>query len=167
MHYFGELIAIVVAFSWTFTALFFEYAGKRIGSVQLNLIRLLFGFLMLGTLLFIVSGHFFPIGADGKTWFWMSLSGLVGFVFGDLCLFYSYLLITSRFSQLIMTLAPPFAAVFGYFILGERTGSMGWLGMLITLTGIAISVLKRSNGEKHLHLMGNRARKYKGIFRND
>lgn len=152
MQYLGEIIAIVVAFSWTFTALFFEYAGKRLGSIQLNLIRLVFGMLMLGTTLFCISGHFFPVGADAKTWLWMSLSGLVGFVFGDFCLFYSYILISSRFSQLIMTLAPPFAAVFGYFLLGERTGFIGIAGMLITLAGIAISVLKRSNGEsKHLH----------------
>ncbi len=155
MEYFGETIAIIVAFSWTFSALIFEYAGKRIGSVQLNFIRLILGFLMLGVLLFIVSGHFFPIGADSKTWFWMSLSGLVGFVFGDFCLFYSYLLITSRFSQLIMTLAPPLAALFGWLVLDEHTGVMGLVGMTITLTGIVISVLKRSNGESkgfYLHL---------------
>jgi drug/metabolite transporter (DMT)-like permease len=153
MAYSGELIAIVVAFSWTITALFFEYAGRRIGSLQVNLIRLVFGLLMLGVLLFFTSGHFLPMYADGKTWFWMSLSGLVGFVFGDLCLFYSYLLITARFSQLIMTLAPPFAALSAYFILEERTGAIGWAGMAITLTGIAISVIKRGNEKvKGLHL---------------
>ena len=117
------------------------------GSLQVNLIRLLFGGAMLGTLLLITSGHLFPVGADSKTWIWMSLSGLVGFVFGDLCLFYSYSLITSRFSQLIMTLAPPFAAIFGFMLLDEKTGMMGVLGMAITLTGIAISVLKRAGGK--------------------
>ena len=148
MTYFGELVAIIVACSWSCTAIFFEYAGKRIGSLHVNLIRLLFGGLMLGTLLLVTSGHFFPVGADTHTWIWMSLSGLVGFVFGDLCLFYSYTLITARFSQLIMTLAPPFAALFGFLLLDERTGLMGLVGMAITLTGIAISILKRSNGKE-------------------
>ena len=147
MLYAGELISILVACSWTCTALFFEYAGKRIGSLQVNLIRLVFAGVMLGCLLLITSGHFVPAGADTRTWLWMSLSGLVGFVFGDLCLFYSYTLITSRFSQLIMTLAPPFAAVSGFLLLNERTGWMGLLGMAITLTGIAISVLQRSGGK--------------------
>ena len=161
MHYFGELTAIVVACSWTCTALFFEYAGKKIGSLQVNLIRLIFGGLMLSGLLWITSGYLFPQGADGRTWIWMSLSGLVGFVFGDLCLFYSYTLITSRFSQLIMTLAPPFAALFGLMLLDEQTGPMGLLGMAVTLTGIAMSVLKRSAGSEggaglalHLPLRG-------------
>ena len=161
MNYFGELIAMVVACSWTCTALFFEYAGKRIGSLQVNLIRLIFGGLMLSSLLLITSGRLFPQGADAQTWMWMSLSGLVGFVFGDLCLFYSYTLITSRFSQLIMTLAPPFAAIFGLMLLDEQTGPMGLLGMAITLTGIAISILKRNAESKggarlalHLPLRG-------------
>ena len=144
MPYFGESISILVACSWTCTALFFEYAGKRIGSLQVNLIRLVFAGIMLALLLFVTSGSLFPVGADVKSWVWLSLSGLVGFVFGDLCLFYSYTLITSRFSQLIMTLAPPFAALFGFIFLGEKTGIMGLFGMAITLTGIAISVLKRS-----------------------
>ena len=147
MTYFGEFTAILTAFSWTFTALFFEYAGKRIGSLQVNLIRLIFGGLLLGSLLLATSGHFFPVGADARTWMWMSLSGLVGFVFGDLCLYYAYILITSRFSQLIMTLAPPFAALFGFMLLDERTGPMGLVGMAVTLTGIAISVLKRTHGK--------------------
>ena len=148
MNYIGECIAIVVACSWTCTALFFEFAGKRIGVLQVNFIRLILGGLMLGGLLWISSGHLLPQGADGQTWMWLSLSGLVGFAFGDLCLLYSYTLITSRFSQLIMTLAPPFAAVFGFMMLDEKTGPMGLLGMAITLTGIAISVLKRSNGTR-------------------
>lgn len=147
MNYLGEFISISVALSWTMSALFFEYAGKKIGSLSVNLIRLFFGFIMLGGLLYIFTGSMFPVGADSKTWLWMSLSGLVGFVFGDLCLFYSYLIITARFSQLLMTLAPPFAAFFGWLIIGERLSWGGLLGMLVTLTGIAISVLKRgSNG---------------------
>lgn len=149
MNYFGELISLTVALSWTMSALFFEYAGKKIGSLSVNLIRLLFAFVMLGGMLYIFTGSMLPVGADGDTWMWMSLSGLVGFVFGDLCLFYSYLVITARFSQLLMTLAPPFAALFGWMLLGERLSAGGFLGMAVTLTGIAISVLKRgSNGEQ-------------------
>ncbi len=151
MNYHGEIIAIFVACSWTCTALFFEYASNRIGSLQLNLIRLVFAILLIGLTLFFFTGSPLPLHADGATWRWMSLSGFVGFVFGDLCLFYSYTLITARFSQLFMTLAPPFAAFFGFLMLNERMGSLGFLGMAITLTGIAISVLKR-NKEKGIHL---------------
>lgn len=150
MQYFGELISISVAVSWTFTALFFEFAGKRIGSLSVNLLRLFFALFLLGTMLYFTTGSFWPAQADAKTWVWMSLSGVVGFVFGDLCLFYSYILITARFSQLLMTLAPPFAALFGWMLLGEKLSPMGFLGMAVTLLGIAISILKRgsANGGK-------------------
>ncbi|MFA7459029.1 MAG: EamA family transporter, partial [Bacteroidales bacterium] len=50
--------------------------------------------------------------------------GLVGFVLGDYFLFASYSIIMARFSQLIMTLAPPFAAIFGFILLGEK---MSWI----------------------------------------
>mgnify|MGYP001157628166 CR=1 FL=1 len=147
MTYFGELISVFVAFSWTLTALFFEFAGKRIGSLIVNIIRLLFAFTLLGAMLFFTTGSFLPLYADSNTWLWLSLSGLVGFVFGDLCLFYSYVLITARFSQLLMTLAPPFAALFGYFLLNERMSYMGIVGMSVTLLGIAISILKRGTAK--------------------
>ncbi|MEN6618058.1 MAG: DMT family transporter [Rikenellaceae bacterium] len=143
MHYLGEIISIVVALSWTLSALFFEYAGKKIGSLIVNILRLMFAFVLLGTLLFFTTGSFLPQNADTNTWIWMILSGLVGFVFGDLCLFYSYILITARFSQLLMTLAPPFAALFGWILLGETLSPMGFVGMAVTLLGIAISVLRR------------------------
>jgi len=146
MQYFGEIISIGVALSWTLSALFFEYAGKKIGSLNVNLMRLVFAFLLLGGMLMIITGSPFPQHADSKAWMWMVLSGLVGFVFGDLCLFHSYLLITARFSQLLMTLAPPFAALFAWLILGEELSFKAFLGMAVTLTGIAISVMKRDNG---------------------
>ena len=147
MQNFGELIAISVAVSWTFTALFFEFAGKRIGSLVVNLLRLFFGFFLLGTMLYFTTGSYMPQNADTSTWIWMSLSGLVGFVFGDFCLFYSYTIITARFGQLLMTLAPPFAAFFGWMMLGEKLSPMGFVGMTVTLLGIAISVLKRGGSK--------------------
>lgn len=145
MQYLGEVISIGVAISWTLSALFFEYAGKRIGSLIVNILRLFFAFFLLGGMLMVVTGSPWPQNADTDAWFWMVLSGLVGFVFGDLCLFHSYLLITARFSQLLMTLAPPFAALFAWLIMGEELSFKAFLGMCVTLTGIAISVMKRDS----------------------
>ena len=110
----------------------------------MNLLRLFFAFFLLGGLLYFTTGSMLPLFANGKTWFWMSLSGVVGFLFGDMRLFYSYTIITARFSQLLMTLAPPFAALFGWMILGEKMSATGFFGMAVTLSGIAISILKRN-----------------------
>ena len=39
-QHFGEIISLIVAVSWTLTALSFEYASKKVGSLSLNIIRL-------------------------------------------------------------------------------------------------------------------------------
>lgn len=148
MQYLGEIIALGVALSWTVTALCAEVASRRIGSLQLNVIRMLLSLLMLGTTLWWVTGVPYPSFADGKTWFWLSLSGFVGYVLGDYCLFNSYVLIGSRFGQLFMTLAPPAAAISGWFILGEKLSLQALAGMVVTLTGIGISVLNKGTTHK-------------------
>lgn len=145
MRFFGEFIALATAVSWAFSSLFFEFAGKRIGSISVNMIRLLSAFIMLGATLWIITGMAIPLNAGKEAWTWMSLSGLVGFVFGDLVLFYSFILISARFSQLLMTLAPPFAALFGWILIGEKMSPFGYLGMAVTILGIAISVFKRDD----------------------
>lgn len=141
----GEIVSIIVAILWTASAVFFEYAGHRIKAMNLNLIRLVFAFILLGMILMFISGSPLPLHTDLETWHWLSLSGFVGFVFGDFFLFSSYRLIPARYTQLIMTLAPPFAAISGFLILGERLTSTALAGMVVTLAGIAISILKRGS----------------------
>ncbi|WP_321332487.1 DMT family transporter [uncultured Bacteroides sp.] len=143
MQYFGEILSIGVAVSWTATALFSEVASKRLGSLQLNVIRMILSLLMLGATLWFFTGVPYPLYADGKAWFWLSLSGFVGYVLGDYCLFNSYVLIGSRFGQLFMTLAPIAAAISGWIILKEHLSLQVLAGMLITLTGIGMSILSR------------------------
>ncbi len=103
-NHLGEFAALLTAFFWTATALSFESATRKIGSVSVNIIRLVLGFVFLSVFTFIKRGTMFPVGASHENWLWLSLSGLIGFVFGDLFLFKSYQIIGSRFSMLIMTL---------------------------------------------------------------
>ena len=148
MQYLGEVISLTVALSWTVTALFAEVGSKRLGSLQMNVIRMLLSLLMLGATLWWFTGFPFPLYADGKAWFWLSLSGFVGYLLGDYCLFNSYIWIGSRFGQLFMTLAPPTAALVGWLMLGETLAWNALLGMLVTLTGIGISVLNKGSSNK-------------------
>ena len=148
MHYLGEAISLAVAVSWTVTALFAEVGSKRLGSLQMNVIRMILSLVMLGATLWWFTGSPFPLYADGKTWLWLSMSGFVGYLLGDYCLFNSYIWIGSRFGQLFMTLAPPTAALFGWMLLGETLAWNALLGMLVTLTGIGISVLNKGESQK-------------------
>ena len=73
MQYFGEIIALVVAFSWTATALFADIASHRIGAVPLNLLRMAMSLVFLASLLWICTGSPYPVHAGGKAWFWLGL----------------------------------------------------------------------------------------------
>ena len=149
MLYLGETISLVVAFSWTITALCSEVASKRLGALQLNVIRMLLSLCLLSGTLWIFTGSPFPLFANTQAWIWLLMSGLVGYVFGDYCLFNSYVLIGSRFGQLFMTLSAPTAAITGRLLLGEQMRPIAIVGMIVTLSGIALSILSRSDKSEH------------------
>lgn len=139
----GEFAALGTACCWAATAMAFESAGRRIGSLPVNLIRLVIGFGFLSAFLWITRGRPFPTDASAHAWLVLGLSGLVGFAFGDLCLFRAFVLIGSRLSILIMSLVPPFAAILGWLVLGETLGSRELAGMALTVGGVAWVVRER------------------------
>ena len=147
MTYLGEIISIGVAFSWTATALLSEYGSKRLGNLTLNVLRLSLALLFSMLLFWAVQGSPLPAGGTMEAYGWMLLSGLVGYVVGDFCLFQCYIIIGSRYGQLFMTLAPLAAALTAWVTLGQQMTAMSIVAMLLTLLGIAISVLGR--GEHH------------------
>ena len=147
MTYLGELISIGVAFSWTATALLSEFGSKRLGNLTLNVLRMLLALLFSLVLFWVVMGSPLPPIGSMEACGWMLLSGLVGYVIGDFCLFQCYIIIGSRYGQLFMTLAPLSAALMAWVTLGQQMTMMSIVAMLVTLTGIGISVIGR--GEHH------------------
>lgn len=143
MNYFGEIAALVVAICWTLSALFFEKAGRKIGSLSVNIIRLVWAFLLLGITLLFTKNTFFPLDATAYQWFWLGLSGIVGLFLGDLFLFKSYLLIGSRTATLIMSTVPVITATVGWFFLEEILSLKSILAIVISITGIVIAISDR------------------------
>jgi Predicted membrane protein len=143
----GELAALGTAFAWTITALAFEYAAKRIGALVLNLLRLLVALVFLSAYGLIARGQLLPLDAPASAWLWLSASGLVGFVLGDLCLFQAFIDIGSRLSMLVYATAPVFTSLLGFVAFGERLTFLGLCGMALTLGGMAFVVLgKKAEG---------------------
>jgi drug/metabolite transporter (DMT)-like permease len=141
--YIGELISIGVAFSWTATALLSELGSKRLGNLTLNVLRMALALLFSMVMFWVVMGSPWPSGGTVEAYGWMLLSGLVGYVIGDFCLFQCYIIIGSRYGQLFMTLAPLAAALTAWIALGQQMSAVSIVAMLVTLSGIAISVLGR------------------------
>lgn len=139
----GELIALGTAVCWTVTGLAFQQATRRTGSLSVNLIRLLMAFAIYAIVSWFLRGRFFPTDASSFNWIWLSISGLVGFVFGDYFLFKSYEYISARISMLVMSLSPPFAAFISWIALGETLNLRSMLAMTVTLSGIVLVVTEK------------------------
>jgi len=161
----GEWAALCTAFFWTITAMAFESASRKVGSLPVNWIRLGLAFLFLTVFCAIFRGKPLPLDAPSKTW--LSLSGLIGFTFGDLCLFQSYVVIGSRIAMLVMATVPPMTSLLGWAVLGETLSSMNVAGMALTLGGVAIVVLERkgnSDSKKFSHSLKGMALAFGGAF---
>lgn len=148
----GELYALLTAVFWTITALATESASVKVGSLVVNMIRLLLAFFFLCIYSLFSRGLFFPVDASLYNWFWLIISGLIGFVLGDLFLFKSYTIIGSRYAMLVMALVPPITAVFSWLILNENISALSYLGMALTLLGIAMTVMTKKQNKKGLGL---------------
>ncbi len=139
----GEFAALLTALFWTFSAIAFTSAGKRIGSLSVNIWRLIVGLTCIFAFTTIAYGSPIPLNISPKSWIWLSLSGFVGVFLGDLFLFKSYTIIGPRISLLVMSLAPPLAALISWMALGESLTIQGFFGMMVTLAGISMVILMR------------------------
>ena len=136
----GELASLLTAVCWTLSAIFFEKAGRRVGSMSVNILRLFLGILFLGITTLFTRGTFFPMDATLCNWVWLGVSGIIGFFLGDLFLFKSYTVIGSRTSQLVMSLAPMLTAAIGWFFLDELLSAKSIVGIVVSVSGIMIAV---------------------------
>jgi len=136
----GEFAGLGVAVCWTMSALFFEKAGHKIGSLSVNFIRLIMAIGFLGITTLFTRGIFFPTDATPYQWFWLGMSGFIGFFLGDMLLFQSYMVIGARTAALIMSLAPMLTAIIGWFFLGEILSMKNIIAIIVSVTGIIIAI---------------------------
>ena len=143
MQYLGELAALGTAFCWSFGALFFSEASKRLGSFRVNQIRLLFAVIIYVVVLLIINGRLFPVDLNMTQVFWLSLSGVIGFVIGDGAGFKGLVIVGPRLGTLLWASAPIMATIIAWLVLGEKMGLVDLTGIVITIGGISWVVAER------------------------
>ena len=122
----------------------FAGAIRRIGSVQVNVVRLIIAAVML---IVTILGADLSIRLSFGQYAYLSISGCIGLVFGDTFLFKSFHVNGARISMLIMSLAPAISAILAYIILGEMLSVWGIVGMIVTTAGIALVVVSNQQSE--------------------
>lgn len=143
--YVGELAALGTSVCWSFTSILFSMSGRQVGSLVVNRTRLLFAVIMVSLLHWLLEGSLLPIHAESWRWGWMALSGLIGFVLGDACLFQAFVLVGPRLSMLLMALSPVMGAVMAWVLLGEALAAAEIAGITLAVAGVAWVVADRTN----------------------
>jgi drug/metabolite transporter (DMT)-like permease len=133
----GEIAALLTAVCWSFNSLVFTRAGKRVGAVTVNSLRLWIALPALALLHWLLFGTLFPYAIEPGRLFYLGISGIIGFVIGDAMLFESFLLIGPRLAMLLALLTPVFSAVLAWVLLGEALLPMEIVSILVTIAGIA------------------------------
>lgn len=151
----GELISLGTALCWTVTVVSFEYAGKRVGSLPVNIIRLLFAFVFLGITLLFMDGSIIPQNVSDQSVTLLMVSGFIGLVIGDLFLFQAFVDVGGRISLLIMSSVPPLSAILGYIIFGEIIQGLDMIGMCLTIGAIIFVIISKQEqaDSTHPHLV--------------
>lgn len=143
MEKLGALAAFATAVCWSIGPIFFESASRKVGALAVNFWKVVFAFFLLSLTGLLVRGMPFPLDAPARTWFYLIISGLIGFVISDYFLFNAYILVGSRIAIVFQSLTPLFTALLALIFLGERMLPSQLLGMFVVVTGVMIVVLSR------------------------
>jgi drug/metabolite transporter (DMT)-like permease len=146
-HLIGSTAAIVVSLFWTFCSIFFAIAGKRVGVLSVNALRIVMAIGLLGATHIILFGTIMP-AANREQWMFMGLSGIIGLSLGDFGYFGSLVILGPRRGVLIMSTHPIVSALFGYIILGESLSAWAIVGIAVTLAGVVWVILEREESEE-------------------
>lgn len=137
----GEISAILTAICWSVSSIAFTSAAERTGSLQLNINRMILAAIFLFGLIIIAKADYTISSYQIIN---LVLSGLIGLVIGDTFLFRAYRHIGARLSMLLMALSPAMSALLAFFFLNEKISALGIAGMFVTISGVALVVLERS-----------------------
>lgn len=144
MPHAGEIAALTTATLWAFASLLFTLIARRSGAFALNLTRITIALLVLTTVLTVTRGPGWLLGAERRDLAILAISGFIGLTVGDWSYFNALSRLGPRLGALMMTLAPPTAALLAIPFLGESLGLLAVAGMAVTLSGVAWVVLERT-----------------------
>ncbi len=141
MPYIGEISALVTACLWSVTSFLFAFAAEKVGSVQVNINRIILAAVIL-FLIVAVSGIDYTLSALQV--YYLIISGVVGLVIGDSFLFKCYQLIGARLGMILMSLVPAISTILAWVFLNEFITPLGIVGMIITISGVVLVVTEKA-----------------------
>jgi drug/metabolite transporter (DMT)-like permease len=142
----GELFALGAAFLWALSSILFKTLGKTIRPLELNLIKGISGFILFAITSLVIGEVFTTIPPAAVLA--LAVSGAVGIGFGDTMFFEAINRLGARRALLITILAPPMTVIFAWIFLSESLSLAAWIGILITILGVAWVITEKNKNEQ-------------------
>ncbi|MCK4656956.1 MAG: DMT family transporter [candidate division Zixibacteria bacterium] len=135
--YIGESAALLTAVLWAFTTVFFTSASRRIGSFNVNMIRIPIALVIIASTVLVTTGRLFPEVSTVEQVYWLIASGIIGLVLGDTFLFRSLVILGPRLGTLIFGSWPIMTVVLSWILLDEVLDLTAIAGITVAFSGIA------------------------------
>lgn len=129
---------------WASGSMLFAVAGRSMGSVTLNRLRISVACVFLSIALLLTRGSPWPVWASSYQVALLAVSGLIGFVFGDRFFFKSLVILGPSRATLLVSFGPIFTVLIAWAILHEIPGHYALLGIGLTLAGVFVVMSGRA-----------------------
>ena len=137
----GEISALTAAFLWALSTVLFGRLGKSVSPLVLNLAKGGIAIALIALTL-LLRANLEP-NLPWAAVFWLLLSGAIGIGLGDTAYFKAINFLGARRALLMESLAPPLTALIALLFLRETLSAIAWLGIFLTLLGVAWVISER------------------------
>ncbi len=138
----GQIAALLGAFLWATSAIIYTSIGAKIPPLTLNLWKGAIALSFIGITLIITNHQFSPFNPTAIMG--LIASGIIGIGIGDTAYFKALNNMGARKTLLLETLAPPITAILAFIFIGEKLKLTIWIGILITILGVAWVISERN-----------------------
>ena len=136
----GDLYAIITAVCWSSAVILFDISTKNFTAIQLNVLKNfigVFGFILTIVLFSIPSPNF-----SQQEIFTLALSGFLGILIADGLFLESLRRLGSSLSAVVSTIYTPTVFIIAFILFNETINLHSYIGGILVLGGITISVFK-------------------------
>ena len=146
----GDIYALLTAFCWSSAVILFDLSNRRLGSLEMNMLKNIigvFGFVL--TLQFLEGGFPKCYSIDLAL---LIVSGVLGVALGDLLFFASLRRLGAGLSAIIGTSYSPAVFLYSFLMFQETITIQSYIGGILVMAGIMVGTLKISacSGKKDI-----------------
>ncbi len=153
MAHVGEIAGLATACLWAISSFLWASVGKKTSVFGVNGFKALVGCILVTIAAFLVTKRAWPLLTTAQL-ATLVASGVIGLALGDAYYFTALMSLGPRRALVLGLLAAPLSAVLGMVVLGEKISPCGWMGMALTLAGIALVQLETTQGgPERVHLV--------------